>query len=434
MAWISANRHGHLRICFRFRGVECKEGTKLNDTPGNRTLLAQKADHIQYEIDHNLFEYRRHFPHGTKARLFDAGADGVAPSAMIPFAQYAVRWLEENAYSLTPATYRSYRTVIHTHVVPFFKELSLGEITDTHLKRFVVHLQALPGKGGRPMASKSINNYLGPVKGMLRHAAEKKLLPYDPTVFVKRLRVPKPDVDPFTPEEMTRLLDCVTPHYRTYFEVAFLTGMRPNELTALKWGHVDFVHRTIAVREGRVRKVEGLPKTDGSVRDMDMLAPVYEALRQHRAATWLRSDYVFLNQEGRPIDTTTLRRRIWYPVLQRGGIRRRAMYQTRHTFATLMLATGENPEWIAKQLGHTSTQMLFQRYTKFIPNVTRRDGTAFLGAYQSWFGGENNAAVDTMVPEGEETRGGPLGSFYDTFTPPQRKRGHGLSRNPLIVW
>jgi integrase len=46
-----------------------------------------------------------------------------------------------------------------------------------------------------------------------------------------------------------------------------------------------------------------------------------------------------------------------------------------------MLATSENPEWIAGQLGHTSTQMLFQRYMRFIPNVSRRDGTAFQGAY-----------------------------------------------------
>jgi integrase len=234
---------------------------------------------------------------------------------------------------------------------------------------------------------------------MLAEAAEKRVLTYDPTAFVKRLRAPKPDVDPFTPEEMARVLDAVTPHYRTYFEVAFLTGMRPNELTALKWGHVDCVHRTLAVREGRVRRIEGLPKTDGSVRDLDLLEPVVEALRRHRAETWLRGDYVFLNQEGRPVETTTLLRRIWYPALHRAGIRRRTMYQTRHTFATLMLATGENPEWIARQLGHTSTQMLFQRYAKFIPNVTRRDGSAFLEAYQSWKAGQGRGGAGGDTPQ-----------------------------------
>jgi len=74
--------------------------------------------------------------------------------------------------------------------------------------------------------------------------------------------------------------------------------------------------------------------------------------------------------------------------------------------------------------------MLFQRYTKFIPNVTRRDGIAFLGAYRRWFGAENNAPVDTTVPEREETRGGPLGAFYNTCTPPQQKRGQADRLTP----
>ena len=51
-------------------------------------------------------------------------------------------------------------------------------------------------------------------------------------------------------------------------------------------------------------------------------------------------------------------------------------YQTRHTAATLWLAAGENPEWIARQLGH-SAQMLFSTYARFVPNLTRRDGSAF---------------------------------------------------------
>jgi hypothetical protein len=35
MAWLSPNRHGYLRICFRWKMIECKEGTKLKDTLAN---------------------------------------------------------------------------------------------------------------------------------------------------------------------------------------------------------------------------------------------------------------------------------------------------------------------------------------------------------------------------------------------------------------
>ena len=40
-------------------------------------------------------------------------------------------------------------------------------------------------------------------------------------------------------------------------------------------------------------------------------------------------------------------------------------------------AAGESPEWIARQLGHTTTEMLFRVYSRYVPNLTRRDGSAF---------------------------------------------------------
>jgi len=45
--------------------------------------------------------------------------------------------------------------------------------------------------------------------------------------------------------------------------------------------------------------------------------------------------------------------------------------------ATLWLASGENPEWIARQMGHTTTEMLFRVYSRYVPNLTRRDGSTF---------------------------------------------------------
>jgi len=64
-------------------------------------------------------------------------------------------------------------------------------------------------------------------------------------------------------------------------------------------------------------------------------------------------------------------------LLEKLSLRKRRQYQTRHTAATLWLAAGENPEWIARQMGHTSTEMLFRVYSRFVPNLTRQDGSAF---------------------------------------------------------
>lgn len=114
-----------------------------------------------------------------------------------------------------------------------------------------------------------------------------------------------------------------------------------------------------------------------------------------------------------------VRRRIRYPALRRAGLRSRTMYQTRDTLATLMRATGEDSEWIAKQLGHTSPDALLA-LCQVRPNVTHRDGATFLEAYRGWFDGQGRGDADTPKRAGAE--GGPLGALYDTFTPPHKKR------------
>ena len=60
---------------------------------------------------------------------------------------------------------------------------------------------------------------------------------------------------------------------------------------------------------------------------------------------------------------------MWYPTLVRAGLRRRDLCNTRHTLATHALASGEDPGWVAKMLGHTTLTMLVTRYYRYVPNL-----------------------------------------------------------------
>jgi integrase len=127
----------------------------------------------------------------------------------------------------------------------------------------------------------------------------------------------------------------------------------------------------ITTRGGR-----GRTKTPGSKRYVELLPVVQQALLEQRAASQLKSAFIFPSRTGKARDITNLRERVWKPALRRAGLRYRTMYQTRHTFATLALQSGEQIGWVSKQLGHTTDEMVIRHYAKFIPNLTRQDGSA----------------------------------------------------------
>ena len=83
---------------------------------------------------------------------------------------------------------------------------------------------------------------------------------------------------------------------------------------------------------------------------------------------------------GGHVNMNFLRDNVWYPTLKEAELRRRVFYQTRHTFASNALASGEDPSWVARMLGHKTLETLFAVYARFIPNRTRRDGDALARA------------------------------------------------------
>ena len=67
--------------------------------------------------------------------------------------------------------------------------------------------------------------------------------------------------------------------------------------------------------------------------------------------------------------------------MKKSGLLYRRMYEARHTFASWALAAGEAPEWVAKTPGHIDTSMVYRTYGCYIPNLTRKDGSAFEKQY-----------------------------------------------------
>lgn len=378
-------RTGSLFFDFRYRGHRCREYTALPDTPANRKKLQKVMERIETEITTGTFEYTKFFPNTRNADKFElanlasesstASQEAAACSTPL-FRDFAEVWYQEKEVEWRRSYKETVRNVLDKSLIPEFADKAVGQISKADVLAFRAKLGKVSARGKQtPLSSARINKMLNPLRQILNEAADRFdfRTPFD---HIKQLKVKRTDVEPFTLEDVKSILDTVRPDFRNYFTVRFFTGMRTGEIDGLKWKFVDFERRLILVRETIVDGEEEYTKTDGSQRDIQMSQLVYDALKFQHQATG-KSVFVFCNREGKPLDHKNITNRVWYPLLRHLGLKKRRPYQCRHTAATLWLASGESPQWIAMQLGHTTTEMLFRVYARFVPNLTRKDGSAF---------------------------------------------------------
>jgi integrase len=285
------------------------------------------------------------------------------------FGEVAQQWAKIMSQKVKSSTLKDYRGAMNYYILPRFGNVPIKDIDFLDIEEFRSEMKC---------SNKRKNNVLVPMRSLMKFALRAGLIDKNPMDLIENLTVSKPEIHPMSIDEVHRFLDVVKPPYKNFFIVAFYAGMRFGEMAGLKWKNVDFRLGVIKVRETRVRGEEGRPKTPGSIRDIKILPPVAEALRDQRKATMGRSEYVFLNYYARPLLPNSVSYRIWKPALKKAGLKPRSLYQTRHTFATLMLDAGELPGWVQKMMGHASMKMILERYYSFIKNYQRDDGSAFM--------------------------------------------------------
>jgi integrase len=145
----------------------------------------------------------------------------------------------------------------------------------------------------------------------------------------------------------------------------------PSEIIPLSWADIDWNRRTVRVDKGWVDGALKRSTKTNHVRDVHLNDRALAALERAKLHSFMRGEQIFLN----PVThqphgwDSTLRDGYWNPCLKRLGIRRRVPYNTRHTFATVLLMAGVNPAYIAKQLGHANAKMLFERYAQWIEDA-----------------------------------------------------------------
>jgi integrase len=391
MARIS-ERNGKLLFDFNFMGQRCREQTTLPDTKENRVKLNSVMKKIEAKIEIGIFEYREYFPNSKiadKLDKLDLQRRVMKGKSTPQFEDFAEYWFEIMKPTWRPNTINGYRNYYEKRIKPFWEGYEVSRITRQDILNFRAHVAKLKSENSdKHLDPSTVNKTLKIFRMIINEAADQHEFT-SPYRNVQMLKQPKKDIQPFDLEEVNQVISHIQPHFRNYVATRLFTGMRTGEIDGLKWKCVDFDNRLIKVRETFGKIGFQYTKNDSSQRDIQMSQLVYETLKEQfdRCYKGNEEDTVFTNPTGdAPVHSNNFGKRAWKSVLKKLNLPYRSPYQTRHTTATLWLGAGENPTWIAQQLGHSTTEMLFKTYARFVPNLTRSDGCAFETLIQKAYG------------------------------------------------
>jgi integrase len=316
----------------------------------------------------------------------------------VPLKEYFITWLKaQPARGKKITTIKTYEGRIRKHILPSFGSIPLPDISRADIKVWAGRLLE------QGLDYDTVLNTILTFSAILTEALEDGLIQQNPALRVRKLLKRPPELDEselviFTPEEERRFLQTTQRERPSFYPMAltfFRTGLRAGEVMGLHREDVDFLSRTIHVRRNWTRWQLGTPK-NGRSRKVDMSQGLSKAL-----AEWIELQELEAAAVGKPAPTILfpgntggtrrepyymaenwLRYKLWVPMLAKAGIRRLDMHAARHTFASRLIANGENLKYISEQLGHASIAITVDTYGHLIP-------------------GGNRAAVDRLDADGQ---------------------------------
>lgn len=363
MAKIRVNDFNVLHIDFRYKNKRYRMSSGLKDTKPNRRLVNLKVKAIEYDISLNKLDIQRYFPQYVKSESEDI-------TTLSDYFEYYKKEL-----SIRPSSWHNLLWAWEYYINPYLGSYKLVDITRHEclvFRNFV----------NEKISAVSTNTVVRHLACILTRAHDEGRIPVYPLKKIGKLESNSEPIDPFSFDELSHFLEFLYAGNYPEADMIFIwsrCGFRHGEILGLKWDDLDYRNSQLTIsRTVLLNGAEGLPKTNKSIRTLTLRPKVIEAFKRQEKRSRLASEYIFPNPntKKRYAAAVVFWRRFKH-ILTLAGLKYRSPNQLRHTFATLHIAAGENITWVSKMLGHTNVTTTLVRYNKFVPNLTRDDGSAF---------------------------------------------------------
>lgn len=323
-----------------------------------RVLLGSREDYPTKRLAQRALE----------ERLAHVNKISYRPMPTAKFSDFAEKWEREVLTQFGESTAINYRTHLRKHLVPFFGAYPLKDITPEMVQHFVSSSKTSP---------KTTANICITLQSLWRKARGWNYVSHDVldgVVLPAQKRVQRFF---FSDAEIRLILSSAPEPFRTFYGLLAETGLRVGELCGITVDDVDLERSILQVRQSAWRGTLGDPKTDSSIRVIEISPVACEHLQEH-LKTWHPNEQrlLFASKNGTPWDQNLLLKRKFRPLLKSLGIvvpRGNGFHAFRHANATLMSRFGASLKLRQQRLGHVDGSPITESvYTHIISADGRR--------------------------------------------------------------
>ncbi|MER5259751.1 site-specific integrase [Streptomyces sp. NPDC002855] len=312
----------------------------------------------------------------------------------ITLAEWLDQWLEYKKRDVEPTTVRAYRLAL-VHVYEQLGDVRLQELTEDMVQDFVdglVHGRRKGGPADKRLAITYIDHILIRLRGALRRAVVRKLIPVNVAAEVRpSLADRKTDkrererAKPWTVAEVQTFIRGIAEDRLFAPLLLSLMGLRPAEVCGQRWTDIDLEVGLLSITltrtmVGNKTVLEKDTKTAAGERGLPLPRGPWEALTAFRGAQRLEreragegytdSGFVVVDEIGRPLNTRQLREYA-YKQMRLLGLRKVRLYDARHSTLKALALAGVPDVVLAAWAGHTSAAFTKRKYVSIEPEDMR---------------------------------------------------------------